>query len=253
MHVGIFVATRWEAGAIRRALTVEGLQDKASAVVGRRGACRVTLFQTGVGSARAAAVCREVLAAQRFDAAVASGFACALAPCEIGTVLIGTEVIGHDQPGGPGATALACADDLRTLALKAAGASGLPARAGRFVTVPRILWQAEEKRRIAAASNAVGADMESAAVGAAAADQKIPFVIIRGVSDLVDEDLPFDFNEYLRDGWPRVALACAAKPSRLLGLNRLRRQAAMASEQMTRFYSAFLDSLPAEGAFRRIP
>lgn len=252
MNVGIFVATRWEIGAIRQALTaVPPGPASGSVAAGHRGACRVSVFQTGVGEARTAVVCREVLGSRRFDAAVASGFACALGPYEIGTILIGTDVIRQDQRTGLPGEALPCAEELRVRALAAAAAAGVPARAGRIVTVPEILWEAAGKRRVAAATGAIGADMESAAVGAAARERHIPFVVIRGVSDLVDEDLPFDFNEYLHGGWRRAAAACLARPSRLVGLNRLRRQAAVASERMTRFYGAFLDALaPAEGARR---
>jgi adenosylhomocysteine nucleosidase len=254
MHAGIFVATRWEVGAIRQALAVErpGPAAGGAVVTGHRGACRVSVFQTGVGEARTAAVCRDVLGSQRLEAAVASGFACALGPYAIGTILIGTDVIRQDQRTGPPAEALPCAEELRGLALEAAAAAGVEARAGRIVTVPHVLWEAADKRRVAAASGAIGADMESAAVGAAARERHIPFVVIRGVSDLMDEDLPFDFNEYLQGGWRRAAAACLARPSRLAGLNRLRRQAAVASERMTRFYGAFLDALdPAAEGSRR--
>ena len=34
-------------------------------------------------------------------------------------------------------------------------------------------------------------------IGAEAAERRIPFAVIRAVSDLLDEDLPLDFNLFL--------------------------------------------------------
>jgi adenosylhomocysteine nucleosidase len=64
------------------------------------------------------------------------------------------------------------------------------------------------------------------------------------VSDLLDEDLPLDFNLFLTpDGWPKGALACLTHPSRLLGLKRVRAQATLATERLTRFFERFLDDV----------
>lgn len=250
MVVGIFTATRWELNSIRRAVLIEAERHVGDSrwVIGRRGSCRLFLIQTGIGPSRAGAVCRNALGRQPFDVAMASGFACALTPCRVGEILIGRDVIRQDGPDSSAkGDVLTCAEHLRALAIRTAREAGLPAREGRLVTVPRVLWRAAEKHEVAASSGAVGADMESAAVGAAAAERNIPFLVIRGVSDLVDEDLPFDFNVFLGSGgWARAALTCLAEPSRLLALNRLRRQAALAAERMTTFFGKFLDSLPAE-------
>ena len=75
------------------------------------------------------------------------------------------------------------------MTLTLAQAAGLPARTGRFVSLPRIVWRAEDKRRVAADTGAVALDMESAVIGAEAAERRIPFAVIRAVSDLLDEDL----------------------------------------------------------------
>jgi len=247
-QVGIFTATRWELAAVRRAFLIEEKTRVGGArcVIGRRGNGRLFLFQTGVGTAKAEAVCRRVFVSHTFDLAISSGFACALTASHVGELLIGTEVIMHQatarQPDAgrviPGAGEVAAAT------ARAAAAAGLPARAGRFVTVPRVVWRAEEKRDIAAGTGAVGLDMESAAVGAAALERNIPFGIVRAVSDLLDEDLPFDFNLLLGPcGWARGTITCLARPSSLIALSRFRAQTALASERMTRFWERFLDEL----------
>src|SRR5574341_686633 len=105
-QVGIFTATRWELAAVRRALLIEEKTRVGGArcVIGRRGNGRLFLFQTGVGTAKAEAVCRRVFASHTFDLAISSGFACALTASHVGELLIGTDVIMDQatahQPGG---------------------------------------------------------------------------------------------------------------------------------------------------------
>ncbi|MBI5411049.1 MAG: hypothetical protein HZA21_03560 [Nitrospirae bacterium] len=224
-------------------------------VIGRRGNCRLYAFQTGVGAVKAGAVCREALACQPFDLAISSGFACALTPSHIGDLLIGTDVImaNGDAPLVAQVAqmeAVPCAEQPRAAAIRAARDAGLVWQAGRFVTASQVLWRADEKRQVAAATGAVGLDMESSAVGAAAAERQVPFAIVRAASDLLDEDLPLDFNLFLGSigpvgigRWLRGASLCLARPSCLAGLNRLRRQSAVASQRLTRFFERFLDDL----------
>lgn len=238
----MFTATRRELEAIRRTLVVERRTriGGVPCLIGRRANCRLYVFRTGVGTVKAGAVCQAALACQRLDLAISSGFACALVPSGIGDLLIGCDVViaGRDEP-------LSCATTWRAASVEAAAAAGVPARTGRFVTVPGIVWRAEDKRRIAAETGAVGLDMESAAVGRAAAEHGVSFMIVRAVSDLVDEDLPIDFNLFFsRAGWLRGGVLCLTRPSVLVGLNRLRRQTDVASGRIGRFFERFLDDLP---------
>jgi adenosylhomocysteine nucleosidase len=122
-------------------------------------------------------------------------------------------------------------------------------KSGAFVTAPRILWHAAEKRAMAEMTAAVGLDMESAALAEAAGEQRVPFAIVRSVSDLVDETLPVDFNLFLKPAdWLRGLAACVAAPSCLGGLLRLRAQMRTASETMSRFFERFVDQLPQDAA-----
>ncbi len=130
------------------------------------------------------------------------------------------------------------------MALRAARAEALPARAGRFVSLPRIICRGDDKRRIATETGAVALDMESAAIGAIAAEHRIPFVVIRAVSDLLDEDLPVDFNLFLEPvDWLKVTWTCVSKPTSFLGLRRMRTQMRMASQQITTVFQRLLDDV----------
>jgi adenosylhomocysteine nucleosidase len=246
-RVGIFAATRWERQAIQQVLLIDTIQRGAEycRVIGRRGRCHVCLIQTGIGPANADAVCQAVFKDQALDMAISSGLACALTASSIGELFIGTDVLATRSEGAKKMEAqVVCDRTLTDMALRAAQAEGLPAQAGRFVSLPRIIWRGEEKRRIAAETGAVALDMESAAIGAMAVEHRIPFVVIRAVSDLVDEDLPMDFNLFLeRADWLRGAWACVAKPASLVGLRRMRTQMRTASQRITTVFERFLDDV----------
>ncbi|HJU06656.1 MAG TPA: hypothetical protein VJ692_16025 [Nitrospiraceae bacterium] len=242
--IGVCAATRWELNAIRRAI-LNRRQIGVRRITGRRGGCDVIGVRTGVGIAKAKEACRTLFNGMRPDLIISCGFACALGPSGIGDLLIGSDVM-MEKPNGDAQTkdAWRCDPHVLEAARRAAEAGGMAVRSGRFVTVPRVLWRADDKRRIAVKTGAVGLDMESAAIGEVAAERGVPFAVIRTVSDLLDEDLPLDFNLFLNPiDWPMGTLACLTRPSSLLGLTRLRAQAAMASDRLTIFFRRFLDDL----------
>jgi adenosylhomocysteine nucleosidase len=195
---------------------------------------------------KARAVCRAAFAGRSFDFAIASGFACALTAAAVGDLLIGTEVVlGGARNGQADADqVLACSPHLVALALRSARDAGLVARQGRLVTVPHVIGRAREKREVAAGAEAIGLDMESAAVCEVAIAKGVPVLVARAVSDLLDEDLPLNFNHFLQPGgWTRGVIACLTHPSALLGLNRLRVQAGVGAARLTCFFGRFLDDL----------
>lgn len=245
-RVAIFTATRWEFSAVRR-IVPGGLRQRhgdVRCVVGRRGGCEVLVAQTGVGPGRAAAVCRDVLREHPVDLAVSAGLACALVPAQVGDLLVGTDVRMEPDGHGGAPSQQACAGEIVQAAVRAAERAGLPAHTGSFVTARRILWQAADKRAMAERTGAIGLDMESAALAAAAAERQVPFAIIRSVSDLADENLPVDFNLFLKPaGWLKGIAACVAAPSCVGGFLRLRRQMRTASGTMARFFERFVDDL----------
>jgi adenosylhomocysteine nucleosidase len=246
-RVGIFAATRWERQAIQQVLGVETIHRRAGYchVIGKRRRCEVLLVQTGIGPANAHAACRTVFRDETLDVAISSGLACALTTSSIGELFVGTDVITARSEWRPERRAEVLCDQAWTdMALRAARAEALPARAGRFVSLPRIICRGDDKRRIATETGAVALDMESAAIGAIAAEHRIPFVVIRAVSDLLDEDLPVDFNLFLEPvDWLKVTWTCVSKPTSFLGLRRMRTQMRMASQRITTVFQRLLDDV----------
>jgi adenosylhomocysteine nucleosidase len=197
-----------------------------------------------VGPTRAGAICRAAFHEQSFDVAISSGLACALAASSIGDLFVGTDVIAATCGGASTSDAVTCDHDFAAMAMRAARAASLPVQAGRFVSVPRILWRGEQKRRVATETGAIALDMESAAIGAVAGEYRIPFVVIRAASDLLDEDLPLDFNLFLtRTDWLKGAWACVSRPTSLWGLRRMRTQMRTASQRLTMVFQRLFDEV----------
>lgn len=198
------------------------------------------LAQTGVGLEKAGRTAGQLLDHQSFGLMVSTGFACALVAADIGALLVGHEVVhrgGHsDEPS----KILDVPGDERDLVMTWIETLVPIEHIGRFVSTDRVIGSVSEKRRYAMTTQAIGLDMESSALAAQAQRAQVPFVIIRCVSDLLDEDLPLDFNHFLRPtGWLTGIGAVLAAPSCLLGLGRLRRQSRVAAGALTAFFRSY--------------
>ena len=252
IRIGIFTATRWQYAAVRLVLAGGRTHRHGAACcfVGRRGHCEVIVAQTGVGSDKAAAACRDLLREHPLDLIVSAGLACALVSAQIGDLLVGTDVrMEADDHEASEHVKRPCTAGMVAAAVRTAEQAGLPVKAGSFVTAPRILWHRAEKQAMAKMTGAIGLDMESAVLAEAAAEANVPFAIIRSVSDLVDESLPVDLNLFMRPvDWPKGLAACVAAPSCVGGFLRLRRQMRTASDRLSRFFERFLDQLPQDAA-----
>ncbi|HJR76171.1 MAG TPA: hypothetical protein VJ805_04325 [Nitrospiraceae bacterium] len=240
--IGLFAATRWELNAVLQTITPYTKQSVNGVCywAGGRGPVPCRVIRSGIGPRNAEAAGRAILAAMPLSAIISTGFACALNDAQVGDLLLGTEVLGDPGRHEP----LVCAAQWTARAVQISKEAGIRAAAGRFVCRTRVLCRGEEKRALAAASGAIALDMESAALAMVARDAAIPFAIVRAVSDRRDEDLPLDFNLFLRPtGWIAGAISCLSHPSSLAGLSRLRTQSRIAATHLTRFHERYLDAL----------
>ncbi|MCX5723367.1 MAG: hypothetical protein NTX84_02385 [Nitrospirae bacterium] len=245
--IAIFVATRWELQAVRRALMTDRVSTIAGVRchIGQRGDCPYWLIQTGMGPESAGLAARAVLTAQAMSLVMSTGFACALAPAQVGDLILGTAVsaVAFEGIWAMKGHPLLCDEAVRSGCVVAAQAAGLVTRVGPVVSAPMVVWQAEEKRRLRRVTDATGLDMESAAVAAVAQEHGVPMVIVRTVSDLVDEDLSLDFNLFLRPtGWLKGLQSLLCHPSSFAGLNRLRKQSRVAGDRLTDWFQYYADA-----------
>lgn len=238
-RVAIFCATRWETAAVRAAFhggceeTFAGFR----AFVECGSAGEYWLVQTGIGPEKAGGAASATFQQAPFDLAVSTGFACALIPAEIGDLLVGCEVTLAGANGEPHSGPIEVPGQARDAFLACVSRRVRPDHRGRFASVARVVGRAREKRRFAEVTGAVGLDMESAALAREASRARVPFAILRAVSDLVDEDLPLDFNLFLRPtGWIEGVSTLLTSPSSLAGLMRLRRQGRRAADSLTNVF-----------------
>jgi adenosylhomocysteine nucleosidase len=250
--VGIFAATRWEVNAVLEVLPSYDMRS-ANGVhywAGIFGDIPWWVIRTGIGPWKAENTARAIVTAGPLSAIISTGFACALNEARVGDVLIGTEVVNRSSTGYD--LVRSCDPELTTEAVQAAQESGVENASGRFVSVAQVVCRGDQKRAMARSSAAIALDMESAALALVARDTDLPFAVIRTVSDRRDEDLPLDFNLFMRPtGWIAGAMACLSHPSSFSGLSRLRSQSRIAAKQLTRFYESYVGALSAAVAGRR--
>ncbi len=250
-RIAIFAATPWEMGAVQAAFPsgVARRIDRVSVSVCTAGRREYWLARTGVGLEKAGQAATRLLGHQPFALAVSTGFACALIKAEIGSLLIGRDVVLAGAQGSENARAIEVPGLEREAVLALVDGAVPPNHVGRFASTDRIIGSASEKQSLARTTGAIGLDMESTALAVAAQRAHVPFVIVRAVSDLLDEDLPLDFNHFLRPtDWFKGIVAVLGAPSSLLSLGRLRRQSLTAAKNLTTFFQRYVAVMATEGA-----
>ncbi len=119
-----------------------------------------------------------------------------------------------------------------------------PYRAGRLLSLDRVVTTAQQKRLLQAGngSSPLAVDMEAAAVAAAARERGLPFFCVRAVLDAAHEGFALDFNR-LRDGEgrfsrPRILAAALARPwAGIPELIRLDRRGRLCSRALGDFFA----------------
>ncbi len=192
----------------------------------------LALLETGEGVANAERQLDAWLERRSARAVLSIGFAGALSSAlRAGDLVVAKSVHGSNALPDHDLVAAASRVQLDT-----------PVRLGIALTSDVILWRATEKRALASslAANEIGfVDMESTAVASVCARRGVPFLITRSITDLLNEDLPLDFNQ-CRDSDGRVSSikvmkAALLKPGSFPGLLNLRKRSELCAERMAEF------------------
>lgn len=198
------------------------------------------LLETGEGVQNVTRQLEAWLEQNHARAVLSIGFAGGLSSSlQPGDLVIAREVRNSDSK--PDQTLLSAAQELRL---------GFPVTMGVAVTSDEIVWKAQAKRELGQSlgENKIGfIDMESTAIAKVCSHRRIPFLIVRSITDLLDEDLPLDFNLYRdQDGRvnsKRVMTAALSKPLTIKGLLELRRRSKLCSDRMAAFVIGLTEML----------
>jgi adenosylhomocysteine nucleosidase len=204
------------------------------------------LIQTGVGLQNAQKACQKVFGKTQYHLAISSGFAGALFPSSIGALVIPkTVVLGEaDSSEGFELSPFPCSGEYSSIIHRVLESLKLPFLSEMLVTVSWIVWSASEKHAIAKKYQASALDMESAGIAAMAQEYHVPFLVIRTVSDLRDENLPQEFNFFLSPStWIQGLWRMVSRPALWFNVYRLRQQTNIASRELTRFFEMFVAHL----------
>jgi adenosylhomocysteine nucleosidase len=189
-----------------------------------KGAASPQVLVTGAGEKAAYCSVSALLARGDVKQLIICGYCGAISNVPVGTVVLPCRVINgyaneKSQVLTPDPALLAAID------------SSLHPGVLRDVTLlscSRVLLNRDEKLEAASRHNLQhpsAVDMETVACARAAAEFNVPWIVIRVVTDSLDDTMPLDFNQ-LNDGNGqtsvlRIVLAAIAKPSSFGGLIQL--------------------------------
>ena len=191
------------------------------------GGADVVLVVSGIGGERAyetaARACRELSPAAYVSVGMSAGLVDNLMPGDV-VIASGTRTLGGGEVYNSDEALLASISN-----------KPLVVRVGEIAAADRVAATAAEKRAIAAMGNYIALDMESAGAARACYEEGVPFIAVRGISDALGDDLPVDFNRFIKDGaldWPRFGLHVITHPACIPGLVRLGRGSSLAAKNI---------------------
>ena len=210
--IGIIGAMEEEVAKLKENMQIEKELTKASMVFcqGTLNGKEVVVVRSGIGKVNAA-MCVQILVDEfQVEGVMNTGIAGSLdARIDIGDIVISKDTLQHDMDATNFGYALGEVPRLGTLAFmadehyvelaKEANAMVNPeihTFVGRIVSGDCFVSSKEVKERIKKNFDAYCTEMEGAAIAQAAWLNKIPFVIIRAISDKADDSAAMAYEEF---------------------------------------------------------
>ncbi|MGN0291464.1 MAG: 5'-methylthioadenosine/adenosylhomocysteine nucleosidase [Lachnospiraceae bacterium] len=210
--LGIIGAMDEEVAKIKEHMTDVEVETKASMdfYKGRLNGKEAVVVRSGIGKVNAA-ICTQILADDfRVDAVINTGIAGSLnKDINIGDIVLSTDTLEHDMdavsfgyPLGqiPRMDTLSFTADkhLRSVALVACKKvlPSVTAFEGRIVSGDQFISSKEKKDWLIENFGGYCTEMEGAAIAHAAYLNKIPFLIIRAISDKADDSASMDYPAF---------------------------------------------------------
>ncbi len=210
--VGIIGAMEVEVDTLKEHMKVRRTVQKAGMEFceGVLSGQNVVVVESGIGKVNAA-VCTQILIDDfEADTIINTGIAGSLnAEINIGDIVVSTELVYHDvdathfgYPHGqvPGMDVLAFPADerLRTIAKEACETANpeIQVFEGRIVSGDQFVADKEMKESILGKVGGFCTEMEGAAIAQASYLNKVPFVVLRAISDKADDSATMDYPTF---------------------------------------------------------
>lgn len=210
--VGIIGAMEVEVETLKKHMKVRRTVNKAGMEFceGVLSGKEVIVVKSGIGKVNAA-VCTQILADDfKADAVINTGIAGSLkAEINIGDIVVSTDLLYHDMDatnfGYPlgqipqmDVFAFEADEKLAELAKKACEEVNpeIQVFKGRIVSGDQFIADKEVKNHIVTNFNGYCTEMEGAAIAHAAYLNKVPFVVLRAISDKADDSATMDYPTF---------------------------------------------------------
>lgn len=210
--IGIIGAMEEEVAILKEQMEVSRRAERAGMEFfeGKLAGKDVVVVRSGIGKVNAG-ICAQILADLfQVDAIINTGIAGSLnADIDIGDIVISTDAVQHDMDAVNFGYPLGQIPRMDTLAFPADEKLIETARqacrqanpdihvfAGRVVTGDQFVAERAVKERISSNFGGFCTEMEGAAIAQAAYLNKIPFVILRAISDKADDSAVMDYPAF---------------------------------------------------------
>ncbi len=222
MTIGIIGAMEAEIVSVKEDMNVISAKNIIGLefYMGTLNGQNIVLVRSGVGKVNAA-ICTQILIDMyAVDSIINVGVAGAVAPdLGIGDIVISDDLVHHDfdttvlgdEPGEVmGGESYFKADDmLIKRAYEAVERLGLHVSIGRVASGDQFISSPEAKERIWRLFRAKCCEMEGAAIAQTCYLNKIPFVVIRAISDNAEEGTEVNYERFFRES--AIKAACIIK------------------------------------------
>ena len=222
--IGIITAMKEEADAILKWTTDQNVYEKGNMrfISGKIGDNDVCVAESGVGKVNSAAATQAMIDCYGVSRVINVGVAGALASfLSMGDIVVATDAVQYDVDATASEFALgevpfmdrvAYGSDNKLLDIARAvkDKTGLPAHFGRVLTADRVVANKQLKEAIHTHFEGICAEMEGGAVAQVAQVNNVPVIIVRGISDLADEDLTETYKGHFDAAVERAALFTTA-------------------------------------------
>ena len=193
---------------------IDGLQvtDKCgmSFYKGQIEGTDVVVVKCGVGKVNAAMCTQSLIDMYGVSAIINTGIAGSLdADIDIGDIVLATDTVEHDmdvsalgyEPGVIPDTELSVfktSDELLKIAQDSVDAAniGVKVFTGRVVSGDQFIWSKDKKKWLVETFGGRCAEMEGAAIGHVAALNKVPYLVVRAISDKADDSAEMDYPTF---------------------------------------------------------